>query len=87
MQVVTGKKYDIPSYAQHLNDFCDVKRGPLLEKTGAKRRFRFRFVNPLMQPYVIMQGFAAGKLNGFQFSESQKGGSRRISAQELNEER
>ena len=76
MQVVTGKKYDIPSYAQHLNDFCDVKRGPILEKTGAKRRFRFRFVNPLMQPYVIMQGFAAGKLNGFQFPESQKGVSR-----------
>jgi hypothetical protein len=62
MQGITGKPYDIPSFAQHLNEFCDIKRGPILEKTGAKRRFRFRFVNPLMQPYVVMQGFASGKL-------------------------
>jgi Cdc6-like AAA superfamily ATPase len=62
MKAVTGKKYEIPSFAQHLNEFCDVKRGSILEKTGAKRSYRFRFVNPLMQPFVIMQGFAAGKL-------------------------
>jgi Cdc6-like AAA superfamily ATPase len=62
MKQVTGKTYEIPSFAQHLNEFCDPKRGPILSKTGAKRRYRFRFVNPLMQPFVIMQGFAAGKL-------------------------
>jgi len=61
MKQVTGKTYEIPSFAQHLNEFCDPKRGPILAKTGAKRRYRFRFVNPLMQPFVIMQGFAAGK--------------------------
>lgn len=71
MQMVTGKRYEIPSYAQHLNDFCDSKRGPILEKTGGKRRYRFRFINPLMQPYVVMQGYAAGKLVNFQFPVSE----------------
>jgi hypothetical protein len=25
-----------------------------------KRRFRFRFSNPLMQPFVVMKGVASG---------------------------
>jgi len=72
MKIVTGKSYEIPSYAQHLNDFSDAKRGPILEKTGGKRRFRFRFVNPLMQPYVVMQGFAAGKLGNLEWQGEPK---------------
>ena len=46
MKDVTGKRYEIPSYAQHLNEFCDVKRGSILTKTGAKRRYRFRLSIP-----------------------------------------
>lgn len=53
---IMKKTYEIPSYSRHLNDFCEAVRGPILQKIGAKRRFRFRFVNPLMQPHVTMQG-------------------------------
>jgi energy-coupling factor transporter ATP-binding protein EcfA2 len=62
MQVVTGKDYGIPSFAQHLNEFADAKRGPILRKSGTKRRFRYKFNNPLMQPFVIMQGVSSGRL-------------------------
>jgi Cdc6-like AAA superfamily ATPase len=62
LREITGKQYDIPSFAQHLNEFSEPKRGPILEKTGARKRYRFRFINPLVQPFVIMQGFANGKL-------------------------
>jgi Cdc6-like AAA superfamily ATPase len=62
MQMITGKPYDIPSFAQHLNEFSDAKRGNILKKTGASRRFRYSFSNPLMQPFVIMTGFADGKI-------------------------
>lgn len=62
MQAVTGKPYDIPAFAQHLNEFSDEKRGNILKKFGANRRFRFRFTNPLMQPFVIMRGFTDGKV-------------------------
>lgn len=60
---ITGKDYDIPSFSQHLNEFTEDKRGPVLKKIGTPRRFRFRFINPLMQPYVVMQGVRAGKLS------------------------
>lgn len=60
MTLIMGKEYDIPAYSQHLNAFCDGQRGPILQRIGETRRFRFRFINPLMQPYVIMDGMKRG---------------------------
>jgi Cdc6-like AAA superfamily ATPase len=62
MRQVTGRNYEIPSFAQHLNEFCDPKRGPILQKTGTRRLYRYRFANPLMQPFVIMQGIQSGRI-------------------------
>ena len=56
LRKITGKKYDIPSFAQHLNEFSDRKRGRILRKIGERRLYRYRFSDPLMQPFVIMQG-------------------------------
>lgn len=65
---IMNKRYDIPSFSRHLYDFCEEARGPILQKTGKQRRFRFRFVNPLMQPYVTMQGFVSGLLKEEEFN-------------------
>jgi Cdc6-like AAA superfamily ATPase len=62
MQIITNKKYEIPSFSQHLNDFCEQKKGNILQKKGSKRKFRFRFKDPLMQPFVIMRGLRDGRL-------------------------
>lgn len=59
---IMGRRYEIPAFSQHLNDFCDRKRGAILEKSGTPRRYRFRFTNPLMQPYIIMKGLASGTI-------------------------
>ncbi len=58
MSYIMKKLYDIPAFSRHLNDFCEEDRGPVLEKTGYPRRYKFRFKNPLMEPYVIMQGLS-----------------------------
>jgi hypothetical protein len=50
--------YEIPSFAQHLNEFCDEKR----VKDGVRRRFRYRFINPLLQPFVVMRGLNSGRI-------------------------
>jgi Cdc6-like AAA superfamily ATPase len=55
---IMGKPYDIPAFAQHLNELSEAKRGPILQKKGQVRRFRYRFVNPLVQPYVVMKGLS-----------------------------
>jgi hypothetical protein len=62
MQLVTGKPYEIPAFAQHLNEFSETKRGNILKKMGETRRFRYRFTSPLIPPFVIMRGFSDGKV-------------------------
>jgi Cdc6-like AAA superfamily ATPase len=57
---IMRKRYEIPSFARHLNLFCDDARGPVLQKIGIPRRYRYRFLNPLLQPFVIMQGMVDG---------------------------
>jgi Holliday junction resolvasome RuvABC ATP-dependent DNA helicase subunit len=55
---IMGKTYEIPAYTRHLNEFSESARGSVLQKSGSARRFRFRFTNPLMQPFVIAHGLA-----------------------------
>lgn len=63
MSTIMGRAYDIAAFARHLNDFSEIGRGPVLKKIGTKRRFRYRFINPLMQPYVIMMGIETKLIN------------------------
>jgi hypothetical protein len=45
-----------------LSDFCDAARGSILKREGASHRRRYRFADPMMQPYVILKGFTDGWL-------------------------
>lgn len=68
LSAIMKKPYDIPAFSQHLNAFCEATRGPVLQRTGTARRYRFRFVNPLMQPYVVMDGIKKGLISDESFS-------------------
>lgn len=63
LQVITGKGYDIPNFAQHLKNFSEEGRGGMLQRTGETRRIRYRFTSPLMRPYIVMKGFAEGLID------------------------
>ena len=52
----------ITHYARHLKAFCDPERGPVLVRSGSRRKFRYQFANPLLQPLALMKGFADGVL-------------------------
>jgi Cdc6-like AAA superfamily ATPase len=68
LSAIMGKPYDVPSFARHLKEFCDPARGPILQRIGEQYRGRFRFANPMMQPFVAMKGFADGMLKPIQDS-------------------
>lgn len=58
MSMILGKPCDIGTFSRHLNDFCEPHRGPILQRVGSRHRFRFRFINPMMQPFLVMKGLA-----------------------------
>lgn len=62
LTAIMGKPYHIPAFAGHLNALSDDKRGRVLKKEGDKKRFGYRFTNPLLQPYVLMRGLNEGML-------------------------
>ena len=67
---ITGKNYQIPTFAQHLNEFCLPKRSNIIKKEGQARLFRYRFSDPLMQPYVVMQGLASKRITEAQLGNT-----------------
>jgi hypothetical protein len=60
--VLPDRRVEIATFNKHLADFCDGKRGPILQRTGQERAFRYRFRNPLMPPYVILKGLASERV-------------------------
>jgi hypothetical protein len=59
---ITSRPYSVPDFSRHLSEFTKNARGPVLETKGQARRVRYRFINPLMQPFVILYGFRTGLL-------------------------
>jgi Cdc6-like AAA superfamily ATPase len=56
LRKITGRDLQIGAYQSHLAKFTEVARGPILRKSGSRRSFRWRFVNPQVIPYVLLQG-------------------------------
>jgi Cdc6-like AAA superfamily ATPase len=50
------REFTTDRFASHLKAFCEEDRGAVLRRSGVEYRWRYRFSNPLMQPYVIMRG-------------------------------
>ncbi len=60
---ITGRSIQMGTYMKHLNEFCTAARGGVLQKKGEAWKGRFRFSDPLMQPYVVIRALGDGKLN------------------------
>jgi Cdc6-like AAA superfamily ATPase len=58
LSIIRDKKYEVPYFAQHLRDFSDESRGKILQQTGEPYNKLYRFKNPMMQPFIIMNGLS-----------------------------
>jgi Cdc6-like AAA superfamily ATPase len=61
-RIVPGKNYQASTFALHMNAFTEPDRGCVLQRFGAARNYRYRFADPMMQPYVILKGLNEGRL-------------------------
>jgi hypothetical protein len=63
LTTIMTKRHTTEMFGQHLKKLCEAERGEILEVDGTPRRFRYRFQEPLMQPYIIMRGLRDGLLD------------------------
>lgn len=59
---ITGRKYKTQGFIVHLKAFCELERGIVLKMGGAEYRRQYWFRNPLLQPYVLMEGLHSNKV-------------------------
>ncbi len=48
---------------RHLSEFITNRRGDILIRRGLPRQYRYRFSDPLMQPYIIIKGIRENMLD------------------------
>ena len=64
LRLITGRNYEIPAFAKHLKSFCEDNRGPILQRRGKP----YRFIRPIMEPYIVLRGLADGLISEGQLS-------------------
>jgi hypothetical protein len=62
MKTITGSDFTTDRFATHLKQLSSEVRGGVLKRTGAEYKWRYQFVNPLLQPYILMRGLDAGMI-------------------------
>lgn len=60
---IMGQPRKIASFVKHLNKFTESGRGPILERTGKPRSYFYRFINPMLEPFVVLHGVTNGLIN------------------------
>ncbi|HXF51326.1 MAG TPA: ATP-binding protein [Dehalococcoidia bacterium] len=60
---ILGRHIIQQTLAYHLGKLTEDNRGPLLQRVGPERRYRYRFLNPLMRPFITMKAMNDGLIH------------------------
>lgn len=58
IKLVMRRECKVDAFAKHLAAFCEERKGKILHKDDRLGRVRYRFANPLLQPYVLLRGLS-----------------------------
>ena len=66
LRVISHRRLDIPAFARHLAQFLEPERGSILHREGEPRHYFYRFADPLLEQYVVLNGLANGLVKDFE---------------------
>lgn len=68
-EVLQRESVTIATFQRHLNEFRQNDRGPVLERAGSARAYRYRFRDPLLPPFVFMTAVSDGLVDAKQLEK------------------
>ncbi len=60
LSAILSRTVTLATFTNHLTEFAQEKRGSILERDGQPWGFRYRFRDPLLVPYIFMDGLESG---------------------------
>jgi hypothetical protein len=63
LNAIAKKRKRHAHFQRHLTEFMGPGRGSVIIRRGAARQYRYRFADPMMQPYVIIRGIRSGMVD------------------------
>lgn len=54
LEAIVGRAVAMKSFFPHLTKLCSAERAQILTRVGPRKRYRYRFTNPLMKPFVVL---------------------------------
>lgn len=69
LEIVAGRRLDIPAFARHLARFLEPERGCVLQREGEPRNYFYRFVDPILQQFVVLNGLSKKFITDDQLAE------------------
>lgn len=63
LEKITGKAYRATTYAFHMNAMTSPGRAKVLQQLGEARNYRYRFTDPMMQPFAILKGLSDRRID------------------------
>lgn len=69
LEVIAGRRLEIPAFSRHLNQFLKPERGSVLLRQGSSHRHVYRFRDPILQTYVILNAIAREMITDNQLAQ------------------